>query len=188
MTGAAVTDGLSAAIRVPADPAALALVRLFATAIGREADLEEEDVEDLKLALTEVCSAAIEAATGDHDAVTVEVGWSADPVELDVHVVSTSTFSTGPGSSDRAGLLDALGVKLRGTDDGRGVAFAPPGGRVTVGGVRGCPPVRLGIPRTCASSISASPLDPSPSRTRVTHWTIWPGSRHRRPSRTLVCW
>ena len=89
-------------------------------------DLEEEDVEDLKLALTEVCSAAIEAATGDHDVVTVEVGWSADPVELDVHVVSSSRFSTGdPGSSDRAGLLDALGVELRGTDDGRGVAFAP---------------------------------------------------------------
>ena len=126
MTGGAVTDGLSAAIRVPADPPALALVRLFAAAIGRHVSLEEEDVEDLKLALTEVCSSAIEAASGDHDAVTVEVGWSADPVELDVHVVSTSTFSTGdPAASDRARLLEVLGVKLRGTDDGRGVAFAP---------------------------------------------------------------
>jgi anti-sigma regulatory factor (Ser/Thr protein kinase) len=126
VTGPAVTDGRSAAIRFPADPPALALVRLFAAAIGRHVGLEEEDAEDLKLALTEVCSAAIEAATGGHDAVTVEVGWSADPVALDVHVVSTSTFSTGdPGSSDRAGLLDALGVRLRGTDDGRGVAFAP---------------------------------------------------------------
>jgi anti-sigma regulatory factor (Ser/Thr protein kinase) len=60
---AAVTDGLSAAIRVPADPSALRLVRLFTAAIGRHLDLEEEDVEDLKLTLTEVCSAAIEAAT-----------------------------------------------------------------------------------------------------------------------------
>jgi anti-sigma regulatory factor (Ser/Thr protein kinase) len=127
VTGAAVTDGMSAAIRVPADPPALALVRLFAAAIGRHVDLNEEDVEDLKLSLTEVCSAAIEAATGgQHDAVMVEVGWSADPVELDVHVVSTSTFSMGdPGSSDRARLLDALGVEMRGTDEGRGVAFAP---------------------------------------------------------------
>jgi anti-sigma regulatory factor (Ser/Thr protein kinase) len=126
VTGAAVTDRLSAAIRIPADPPALALVRLFAAAIGRHVDLDEEDVEDLKLALTEVCSAAIEAATSDHDAVTVDLGWSADPVELEVHVASTSRFSTGdPGSSDRAGLLDALGVKLRGSDDGRRVAFAP---------------------------------------------------------------
>lgn len=132
MTGAAVTDGLSAAIRVPADPRALALVRLFAGAIGRHVDLEEEDVEDLKLALTEVCSAAIESATGDHDALTVEVGWSADPVELGVHVVSSSRFSTGdPGSSDRAGLLEALGVELRGSDDGCGVAFAPTRGAAT---------------------------------------------------------
>ncbi len=127
MTGAADTDGPSAAIRVPADPAALALVRLFAAVIGRHADLVEEDVDDLKLTLTEVCSAAIEAANGDQDAVTVEVGWSADPVELAVHVVSSSRFSTGdPASSDRAGLLDALGVVLRGTDDGRGVRFAAP--------------------------------------------------------------
>lgn len=126
MTGAAETDGLSAAIRLPADPPALALVRLFAAAIGRHVGIEEEDVEDLKLVLTEVCSAAIESATGDHDAVTVTVAWSADPVELEVHVSSTSTFSTGePGLSDRAGLLHALGVELRGTDGGRGVAFAP---------------------------------------------------------------
>lgn len=130
MTGAAVTEASSAAIRVPADPAGLALVRLFAAAIGAHADLEEEDVEDLKLVLTEVCSAAIEAGSGARDAVTVEIGWSADPIDLDVHVVSSSRFSTGGvGSSDRAALLDALGVDLRGTDDGRGVAFAPPGGR-----------------------------------------------------------
>ena len=132
MTGTAGTDGRSAAIRVPAEPAALALVRLFATAIGRQVDLEEEDVDDLKLTLTEVCSAAIEEATGDRGAVTVEVGWSVDPVELDVHVVSTSRFSTGdPGSSDRAGLLAALGVELRATEDGRGVTFVPPRGAPT---------------------------------------------------------
>ncbi len=65
MTDRAGNDGLSAAIRVPATPEALALVRLFATAIGRQADLAEADVEDLKLALTEVCSAAIEASAGD---------------------------------------------------------------------------------------------------------------------------
>lgn len=128
MTGAAVTDGRSAAIRVPADPASLALVRLFATAIGRQAELGEEDVEDLKLALTEVCSAAIEASIGDVDTVTVEVGWAADPAGLEVHVFSSSRFSMGdPGSSDRAGLLDALGLELLGTDDGYGVAFATPG-------------------------------------------------------------
>ena len=121
-------DGLSAAIRLPASPEALALVRLFATAIGRQADLAEADVEDLKLALTEVCSAAIEGSADDDDAMTVELGWGADPAGIEAHVVSASRFSTGePGSSDRAGLLAALGVELRATDDGHGVSFAPMG-------------------------------------------------------------
>ena len=177
MTGAAVTDGLSAAILVPADPAALVLVRLFATAIGRQADLEEEDVEDLKLALTEVCSAAIEAATGDHDEVTVEVGWSADPVELDVHVVSSSRFSTGdPGSSDRAGLLDALGVSS--------------GERTTVAGWRSLPPwgrhrkevsevarQRDWVPQGMRVIDLRLAARPESVPMRVARWTIWPGSR-----------
>jgi anti-sigma regulatory factor (Ser/Thr protein kinase) len=119
-------DGLSAAIRVPASPDALALIRLFATAVGRQADLAEADVDDLKLALTEVCSAAVEASANPDDGVTVELGWGAIPADLQVHVRSSSRFSTGdPASSDRGGLLDALGLELRETDDGRGVSFAP---------------------------------------------------------------
>jgi anti-sigma regulatory factor (Ser/Thr protein kinase) len=124
VTEPAGVDGRSAAIQVPATPEALALVRVFATAIGRQADLAEEDVEDLRLTLTEVCSAAIEVAGGD-DAVTVELGWGARGESMEAHVVSSSRFSTGdPGSSDRAGLLDALGLEIRGTDDGHGVVFA----------------------------------------------------------------
>jgi hypothetical protein len=126
VTDAAGSGDPSAAISVPASPDALVLVRLFATAMGRQADLAEEDVEDLQLALTEVCSAAIEASTGD-DALTVEVGWGAGPPHVEVHVLASTRFSTGdPGSSDRARLLDAMGLELRGTDGGHGVRFAPP--------------------------------------------------------------
>ena len=125
MTEAAGSGDASAAIRVPASPDALVLVRLFATAMGRQAALTEEDVEDLQLALTEVCSAAIEASTGD-DALTVEVGWGAGPQHVEVHVVASTKFSAGdPGSSDRARLLDAMGLAIRETDGGYGVAFAP---------------------------------------------------------------
>lgn len=128
MTDRTGNDGLSVAIRVPASPDALTLIRIFATAIGRHVDLAEADVDDLKLALTEVCSAAIEASAGPEDGVTVEVGWGAMPADLKVHVRSSTRFSTGdPGSSDRGGLLDALGLELRETDDGRGVSFAAVG-------------------------------------------------------------
>lgn len=123
MTDAAGTGDPSAAIRVPATPDALSLVRLFASAIGRQADLAEEDVEDLQLVVTEVCSAAIEASTGD-DSLTVEVRWGAGAHDVEVHVAASARFSTGdPGSSDRARLLQALGVALRETDDGHGVVF-----------------------------------------------------------------
>ena len=126
MSDAAGTGDLSASIRVPATPDALGLIRLFATAMGRQADLAEEDVEDLQLALTEVCSAAIEASTAE-DALTVEVGWDAGVHDVEVHVIASTRFTTGdPGSSDRARLLDALGLEIRETDGGSGVAFAPP--------------------------------------------------------------
>lgn len=126
VSGAAASDVRSAVIRVAATPDALALLRLFATAIGRHADLPDDEVEDLKLGLTELCSAAVEVATPD-DVVTVEVSWRSDPADIEVHVTSSARFWTGdPGSSDRARLLAAMGLDLRGTDDGHGVTFTPP--------------------------------------------------------------
>jgi anti-sigma regulatory factor (Ser/Thr protein kinase) len=128
VSGAAATDVRSAVIRVPATADALALLRLFAAAIGRYADQSDDEVEDLKLALTELCSAVVEVATTD-DAVTVEVSWRTDPADIEVHVGSSTRFWTrDPGSSDRARLLAAMGLELRGTDDGHGVTFTPPRG------------------------------------------------------------
>ena len=128
MSGVATTDARSAVISLAATPDALALLRLFAAAMGRHADLHDDEVEDLKLALTEVCSAAVEAADHD-DVVTVEVTWRSDPPDIVVHVTSSSRFSTGePGSSDRARLLAAMGLDLHPGNDGRGVTFTPPRG------------------------------------------------------------
>jgi hypothetical protein len=126
VSGVAATDVRSAAIRFAATSDALALLRLFVTAIGRYADLSDDEVEDLKLALTELCSAAVEVGTPD-DAVTVEVRWRTDPADIEVHVGSSARFWTGdPGSNDRARLLAAMGLEVRGTDDGHGVTFTPP--------------------------------------------------------------
>ena len=128
MTGPAIEEAArSAAIRVPAAADALVLVRLFAASIGRHVDLPPEVVEDLKLALTEVCSAAIEASRSEDDVGTVTVSWLPDPAALVVRVSATSSFSTGDAASDdRARLLDALRLELRATDDGHGVEFAVP--------------------------------------------------------------
>jgi hypothetical protein len=109
---------------VPAATDALGLVRLFAASIGRHLDVPSEIVEDLKLVLSEVCSAAIEASRPGDETVGVTVSWPPEPVDLTVHVSASSSFSTGdPATDDRARLLNALHPGLRSTDDGRGVEF-----------------------------------------------------------------
>jgi anti-sigma regulatory factor (Ser/Thr protein kinase) len=117
----------STALRVPAATAALGLVRLFAASIGRHVDLPPEVVEDLKLALTEVGSAAIEASRSDDDVLTVTLSWPPDPAALEVRLTASTSFSRRDGSSDhRARLLHALRLELRETDDGHGVGFVVP--------------------------------------------------------------
>lgn len=117
----------STVLCVPATTGALALVRLFATSIGRHVDLPPEVVQDLKLALTEVSSAAIEAARSDDDVVTVTVSWPPEPAALEVRLAASASFSTGDADSDdRARLLDALRLELRATHDGHGVEFIVP--------------------------------------------------------------
>lgn len=128
VTGPAIAEAArSVTLRVPATTDALGVVRLFASSIGRQVDLPAEVLEDLKLALTEVCSAAIEESRHEHDVVTVEVAWPPDPTALVVRVGASSGFSTvGAGSDDRARLLDALQLELRFADEGHGVEFAVP--------------------------------------------------------------
>jgi len=114
----------SSSLRVPASPDVLRLIRLFATSLGRHVDLHPEAVEDLKLALTEVCSAAIESSHRDDDVITVTVSWRPDRGGIAVAVSASSNFSTGDGTSDDRGrLLDALGIELHPAEDGRGATF-----------------------------------------------------------------
>jgi anti-sigma regulatory factor (Ser/Thr protein kinase) len=126
VTGPPIADGArSATLRVPAETDALGLVRLFAASIGRHLDVPSEGIEDLKLALTEVCSAAIEASRPGDGLVAITVSWPSEPDALMVHVSASSSFSIGdPARDDRARLLSALRLEVRPTDDGRGAGFA----------------------------------------------------------------
>lgn len=128
VTGPAIGEMVrSVKLRLPASTDSLGVVRLFATSIGRHVDLPAEVVEDLKLALTEVCSAAIEASHNEHDAVTVEVTWPPNPAALAVRVEASSGFpARSVGSADRARLLDALRLGLRFTEGSHWVDFAVP--------------------------------------------------------------
>jgi anti-sigma regulatory factor (Ser/Thr protein kinase) len=78
------SNGDRFAIELPADAAYLSTVRLFVSAIARHYGVKEENLEDLKLAVTEACSAFLRyeepgrgalhlQVTGDRDRLTVEV-------------------------------------------------------------------------------------------------------------------
>jgi anti-sigma regulatory factor (Ser/Thr protein kinase) len=49
-------------LRIPAESSQIGTVRILAGAIGRHVGLTEEQVEDLKLVLSELCAEAVEAS------------------------------------------------------------------------------------------------------------------------------
>lgn len=51
-------------LEIPADPAYVATARLFSAAVGRQLGLEEERVDDLKLAISEACIVVMREGSG----------------------------------------------------------------------------------------------------------------------------
>lgn len=87
-------------------------VRAFSAAVGKEAALGDERVEDLKLLLSEIHSQTIEPATGAPSRLRIEVGVSKD--SLSVRCEGAGAAPQGEGSGEfRARLLEALAPDLR---------------------------------------------------------------------------
>jgi serine/threonine-protein kinase RsbW len=107
---AAGTDQL--ALEIPPDPEQVRTARLFAAAAARHFDIDEERVEDLKVAVSEACTNAIQSHA--------EAGL-ADPVRITATVVPGGVrfaiVDRGPGFHPEIAL-----------DTGEG--YTPPGGLV----------------------------------------------------------
>ena len=87
-------------LRVPAEPASLSTVRVFAASAGSVLGLEEESIEDLKLILSELCAGA--EGSSLFSTTLTEDGSR-------VHVVCEgATDGSGSASDRRRGILDAL--------------------------------------------------------------------------------
>ena len=59
-------------IEVPADPAYVGAARIFSSSLARHYGLEEDTVEDLKLAISEACSRALAAEGAERIEVRIE--------------------------------------------------------------------------------------------------------------------
>jgi anti-sigma regulatory factor (Ser/Thr protein kinase) len=72
------------AIELPADPAYLSTARIFVTAIARHYGAGDDTVEDLKVAVSEACSAFLRYEPGDEGSLHVDVGATPDRLTVTV--------------------------------------------------------------------------------------------------------
>ncbi|HEV8601786.1 MAG TPA: ATP-binding protein [Gaiellaceae bacterium] len=91
-SAAAVADGSSIRLTIPAKPEYIALVRLALSGLSRLRPLSEETLGDLKLAVTEACSNSVRHGYVEGGEGIVEVSYSLQPDRLVVEVADD-----GPG-------------------------------------------------------------------------------------------
>lgn len=120
-------------LSVAADPAALLVVRRLTGALALALGLDEADVADLRLAVTEVCSSFIAARPEDGPAAGLRITAALRAGRLEISVLDPASAPPGPGTGPPLALLSALtdGLELRGAPGGgmevRMTFAAPPG-------------------------------------------------------------
>jgi anti-sigma regulatory factor (Ser/Thr protein kinase) len=112
-------------LTVASESRLLGTVRLVVATAGRRAGLDDEQVEDLKVAVSELCAAAVADALGP---VEVRMAERGDRLVVEVVDASPQDISTGPvgdgiGTDDRGlglALVGSLvdGLESHGDEDG----------------------------------------------------------------------
>ena len=120
-------DG-AVALRLPADAGWLSIARLFVGSSCMLLELDAESVEDVKLVVTELCSAALESAAETQATLTVEVRWRLGGATVAVRGTGLTFAAVAEGDA-RAQMLQALVPDLRLLEDGRVVEFPLEGAR-----------------------------------------------------------
>lgn len=122
-------------LQVPTDPAHVATARMFSSAVARHFDAGEDVIEDLKLAVSEACSASMREGASSDQSIRITalhepptLWFEVSRPESDVGGDETSPLGfTDPGLGLE--ILQALfeNAELRRSDDGRAVVrFAVP--------------------------------------------------------------
>lgn len=94
-------DEIRIELTVPADPRVVAGIRLFASGLGSEFGLDLDAIEDLRMAVGELMSAAIEASKGANLGVTYRASEARVQVEVE-----------GPSGVDFAECLDEIAAMI----------------------------------------------------------------------------
>jgi anti-sigma regulatory factor (Ser/Thr protein kinase) len=117
-------------LTVAPEPRLLGTIRLVVATAARRAGLDDEQVEDLKVAVSELCSAAVSDRLGPVEVRLAEQGdrLMVEVVDAAPSVIGSDSFDDGPaGADDRAFGLALVGSLV----DGLESHADPAGGRVT---------------------------------------------------------
>ena len=111
-------------LSIPAQPILLQLVRLTAGVVGARTDLSLDDVEDLRLAVDELCLPLM-GPTGHTGRLLLEFGWDEATIEISCTVTAGHDGSGGGRLRDEISsqILDALVDEHGETTDGRSGAW-----------------------------------------------------------------
>jgi anti-sigma regulatory factor (Ser/Thr protein kinase) len=112
-----VSDQETMELRLPADAAYLSVARMFGGSVARTFGLDAERAEDLRLALSEICAAAVEEHSGAPSTVAIDVSW--DDAAVRISCADILLAADAP----RWMLLQALMPDVRVDGDGA-VAFS----------------------------------------------------------------
>jgi anti-sigma regulatory factor (Ser/Thr protein kinase) len=115
----------SVTLRLPADAGWLSIVRLFVASSGKQLELDAETVEDVKLVVTELCSAALENTTQTQGTLTVEIRSTDGAAAVTVRGTGL-TFGAISHGDVRGQMLEALVPELRLIDERQGAEFPVP--------------------------------------------------------------
>jgi serine/threonine-protein kinase RsbW len=96
-------------LSIPAQPILLQLVRLTAGVVAARADLGLDDVEDLRLAVDELCLPLM-GPTGHGGRLVLEYGWDDETIEISCRVTAGDEGGNGGRLRDELSsqILDAL--------------------------------------------------------------------------------
>jgi anti-sigma regulatory factor (Ser/Thr protein kinase) len=119
-------DAVHLALSVPPDPEQISTIRSFAFAVGRHEGLDDEAIEDLKLALSEIAADEIERGADTPIVVTVRLD---DLVEFSIEA-SGARAARPQDRIDRRQIVGALFPSVR-------IADTPSGVRTTFSVARG---------------------------------------------------
>jgi len=95
-------------LQIPARAPFVGVVRLALASLARGAGLDEEKVDDLKIAVSEACATAVLLAEGSDPAPPIDVRWNDDGDRLTVEITDSA-----PRSDETADAGDSLSLSSR---------------------------------------------------------------------------